>query len=139
MTDSTSRTAHIDQLLERAVGALNRGEVTIAHDLAEEGLAADASNRDAAALLDVPDASVGELRRLSCLFCDLVGSTELSARHEPELYRTLVKRYTSVCREVIDERYNGHISHIAGDGVLAVFGLPTSHENDAERAVRAAV
>lgn len=139
MTDSTSRTAHIDQLLERAVGALNRGEVTIAHDLAEEVLAADASNRDAAALLDVADASDGELRRLSLLFCDLVGSTELSARHEPELYRTLVKRYMSVCREVIDERYNGHISHIAGDGVLAVFGLPTPHENDAERAVRAAV
>ena len=137
MTDTTSRAAHVDQLLERAAGALNRGNVMIAHDLAEEVLASDASNREAAALLDVEDPSDGEVRRLSLLFCDLVGSTELSARHEPELYRSLVKRYKAVCREVIDDRYLGHISHIAGDGLLAVFGLPTPHENDAERAVRA--
>ncbi|MDQ6855027.1 MAG: AAA family ATPase [Actinomycetota bacterium] len=138
MTDAPGRAAPIDQLLERAIGALNRGDVTSARDLAEEVLATDASNRDAAALLDVENPSDGELRRLSLLFCDLVGSTELSARHEPELYRTLVKRYKAVCREVIEERYLGHISHFAGDGVLAVFGLPTPHENDAERAVRAA-
>ena len=137
MTDATSRAAPIDQLLDRAAGALNRGDVTVAHDLAEQVLAADASNRDAAALLDVEGASGGELRRLSLLFCDLVGSTELSARHEPELYRTLVRRYQIVCREVIEQRYLGHISHVAGDGVLAVFGLPRPHENDAERAVRA--
>jgi class 3 adenylate cyclase/tetratricopeptide (TPR) repeat protein len=139
MTDATSRAAPIDQLLDRAVGALNRGDVTVAHDLAERVLAEDAFNRDAAALLDVGGSSGGELRRLSLLFCDLVGSTELSGRHEPELYRTLVRRYQAVCREVIDRRYHGHISHIAGDGVLAVFGLPTPHENDAERAVRAAL
>jgi class 3 adenylate cyclase len=137
MTDAEGRDAPIDQLLERAVGALNRGDLRIAHDLAEEVLAADASNRDAAALLDVESPADGELRRLSLLFCDLVGSTELSARHDPERYRTLVKRYKAVCREVIDDRYLGHISHFAGDGLLAVFGLPTPHENDAERAVRA--
>lgn len=137
MTDATSPTASIDHLVARAVGALNRGDVTIAHDLAEQVLAADASNRDAVAILDVENASGDELRRLSLLFCDLVGSTELSARQEPELYRTLVKRYKAVCREAIEERYLGHISHFAGDGVLAVFGLPTPHENDAERAVRA--
>jgi class 3 adenylate cyclase/tetratricopeptide (TPR) repeat protein len=137
VTDGASRAPHVDQLLERAAAALNRGDVGIAHDLAEEVLASDASNRDAAALLDVEDPSDGEIRRLSLLFCDLVGSTELSARHEPELYRTLVKRYQAVCREVIAERYLGHISHIAGDGLLAVFGLPTPHENDVERAVRA--
>jgi class 3 adenylate cyclase len=139
MTDAEGRTAPIDQLLERAVGALNRGDLRIAHDLAEKVLAADASNRDAAALLDVEHPSDGELRRLSLLYCDLVGSTELSARHEPERYRSLVKRYKAVCCEVIDERYLGHISHFAGDGVLAVFGSPTPHENDAERAVRAGV
>jgi class 3 adenylate cyclase/tetratricopeptide (TPR) repeat protein len=137
MTDATNRAEPIDQLLDRAVGALNRGDVATARELAEQVLAADASNTDAAALLDVGSPSGGELRRLSLLFCDLVGSTELSARHEPELYRTLVRRYKAVCREVIDRRYRGHISHFAGDGVLAVFGLPTPHENDAERAVRA--
>ena len=57
MTDGGGRAAPIDQLLERAVGALNRGDVTIAHDLAEEVLAADGSNRDAAALLDFDNPS----------------------------------------------------------------------------------
>jgi class 3 adenylate cyclase/tetratricopeptide (TPR) repeat protein len=142
MTDAADAALHsapLDQLLDRAVGALNRGDVAVAHDLAEQVLAADASNRDAAALLDVASSSAGELRRLSLLFCDLVGSTELSARLDTELYRTLVGRYKAVCREVIVRRYHGHISHIAGDGLLAVFGLPTPHENDAERAVRAAL
>jgi class 3 adenylate cyclase/tetratricopeptide (TPR) repeat protein len=136
MTDATDRAAVIDELLDRSVAALNRGDVTAAHDLAERVLAADTSNRDAAALLGVEGPSEGELRRLSLLFCDLVGSTALSARHEPETYRTLIRRYKAVCREVVD-RYGGHISHVAGDGMLAVFGLPTPHENDAERAARA--
>ena len=137
MTDATDRATAIDELLDRSVSALNRGDITTAHDLAERVLAADTSNRDAAALLEVGGPSEGELRRLSLLFCDLVGSTELSARHEPETYRTLVRRYQAVCREVVEQRYGGHISHVAGDGMLAVFGLPTPHENDAERAARA--
>src|ERR687897_1990613 len=135
--DPADRPGAIDTLVDRAVAALNRGDVTTAHDLAERVLAADARNRDAAALLDVGGATTGELRRLSLLFCDLVGSTELSGRQEPETYRTLVKRYMAVCREVIERRYDGHVSHISGDGLLAVFGLPRPHENDAERAVRA--
>ena len=135
--DPADRPGAIDTLVDRAVAALNRGDVTTAHDLAERVLAADARNRDAAALLDVGGATTGELRRLSLLFCDLVGSTELSGRQEPETYRTLVKRYKAVCREVIERRYDGHISHVAGDGLLAVFGLPRPHENDVERAVRA--
>ena len=126
-TDATTR-ASLDQLLDQAVGALNRGDVAVAHDLAEQVLGADASNRDAAALLGVRGSSAGELRRLSLLFCDLVGSTELSARLDPELYRTVVGRYKAVCREVIVGRYRGHVSHIAGDGLLAVFGLPTPHD-----------
>jgi class 3 adenylate cyclase/tetratricopeptide (TPR) repeat protein len=137
MTDPIQPAEPIDELLDRAIAAANRGDVAIAHHLAEKVLVADASNPDAAALLDAGVASGGELRRLSLLFCDLVGSTELSARHEPELYRTLMSRYKAVCREVIERRYRGHISHVSGDGLLAVFGLPTAHENDAERAVRA--
>jgi class 3 adenylate cyclase/tetratricopeptide (TPR) repeat protein len=137
MTDATDRAASIDELLDRSVAALNRGDVTTAHDLAERVLAADTSNRDAATLLEVGGPSEGQIRRLSLLFCDLVGSTALSARHEPETYRWLIRRYKAVCRDVVEERYGGHISHVAGDGMLAVFGLPTPHENDAERAARA--
>jgi class 3 adenylate cyclase/tetratricopeptide (TPR) repeat protein len=82
-------------------------------------------------------ARAGELRRLTILFCDVVGSTELSERWEPETYRELMGRYRSTCRKVIESEFEGHIVQIKGDGILAVFGFPVAHENDAERAVRA--
>jgi class 3 adenylate cyclase len=82
-------------------------------------------------------ARAGELRRLTILFCDVVGSTELSGRWEPETYRELMSGYRSACREVIESEFEGHIVQIKGDGILAVFGFPVAHENDAERAVRA--
>jgi len=78
-----------------------------------------------------------ELRRLTILFCDVVESTELSGRWDPETYRELMSRYRSACREVIESEFEGHIVQIKGDGILAVFGFPAAHENDAERAVRA--
>jgi class 3 adenylate cyclase len=82
-------------------------------------------------------ARVGELRRLTIMFCDVVGSTELSGRWEPEAYRELMGEYRAACREVIESRFEGHIVQEKGDGVLSVFGFPVAHENDAERAVRA--
>jgi class 3 adenylate cyclase/predicted ATPase len=83
-------------------------------------------------------ARVGELRRLTIMFCDVVGSTELSTRCEPEAYRELMREFRAVCREVIESRFDGNIVQIKGDGLLALFGFPVAHENDAERAVRAA-
>jgi class 3 adenylate cyclase len=80
---------------------------------------------------------VGELHRLTILFCDVVGSTELSGRWEPETYSELMSRYRAACRAVIEVDFEGHIVQIKGDGILAVFGFPVAHENDAERAVRA--
>jgi class 3 adenylate cyclase len=82
-------------------------------------------------------ARVGELRRLTIMFCDLVGSTELSGRHEPETYRQHVRTYRAACRDVIEARFEGHIVQFKGDGTLAAFGFPVAHENDTERAVRA--
>jgi class 3 adenylate cyclase/tetratricopeptide (TPR) repeat protein len=82
-------------------------------------------------------ARAGELRRLTILFSDVVGSTELSRRWEPETYRELISGYRSVARKVIESEFEGHIIQIKGDGILAVFGFPVAHENDAERAVRA--
>ncbi len=133
-----AQSTSVDGLLDRAVAAMNRGDLASAHELAGAVLATDTANRDAAALL-AESAPGAELRRASLLYADLVGSTELSERHEPELYRGVLRRYTTLCREVIEARYGGHVSHVAGDGLLAVFGLPTAHENDAERAVRAAL
>jgi class 3 adenylate cyclase len=79
----------------------------------------------------------GELRRLTFMYCDVVGSTELSSRLEPETYRELLRAYRDACRDIIETRFDGHILRIKGDGALSIFGFPAAHENDAERAVRA--
>ena len=80
--------------------------------------------------------SQAERRQLTVMFCDLVGSTELSQRLDPEQYRELVRAYQAACAEVI-QRYDGHIAQYLGDGVLVYFGYPSAHEDDAHRAVRA--
>lgn len=77
-----------------------------------------------------------ERRQITVLFCDLVGSTELSARLDPEDMSELLRIYRSCCAETI-ARWDGYIAKFMGDGVLAYFGWPRSHEDDAERAVRA--
>ena len=70
------------------------------------------------------------------LFCDLVGSTELSARLDPEDMGAVIRAYHGACTEVV-ERWGGHVAKYMGDGVLAYFGWPQAHEDEAERAVRA--
>jgi class 3 adenylate cyclase len=81
--------------------------------------------------------SVGaERRQLTVLFCDLVGSTELAARFDPEDMGRVIRAYQDTCTEVI-ERWGGHVAKYMGDGVLAYFGWPQAHEDEAERAVRA--
>jgi class 3 adenylate cyclase len=77
-----------------------------------------------------------ERRQLTVLFCDLVGSTELAARLDPEDMGRVIRAYQSCCAEVI-ERWGGHVAKYMGDGVLAYFGWPVAHEDEAERAVRA--
>jgi class 3 adenylate cyclase/predicted ATPase len=77
-----------------------------------------------------------ERRQLTVVFCDLVGSTELSARLDPEDLRGIIGAYHRRCTELI-ERNGGFVAKYMGDGVLAYFGYPQAHEHDAERAVRA--
>lgn len=77
-----------------------------------------------------------ERRHLSVMFCDLVGSTELSARLDPEDMWEIIRAYRAACARVI-ANYDGCIARFVGDGVLAYFGYPRAHEDDAERAVRA--
>jgi class 3 adenylate cyclase len=77
-----------------------------------------------------------ERRQLTVLFCDLVGSTELSAHLDPEDMREVIRGYQNgVAGEIA--RFEGYVAKVAGDGVLAYFGWPRAHEDDAERAVRA--
>jgi class 3 adenylate cyclase/tetratricopeptide (TPR) repeat protein len=132
---SDGRVSSIDELLDRAVAAINRGDQVTAATLAEQVLAVDRGNAEAGDLLTAPD-SRGEIRRLTILFADLVDSTVLSDRIEPEAYRTIVGRYREVVLSVVD-RYEGHISSTKGDGLLAVFGHPKAHEDDVRRGVQA--
>jgi class 3 adenylate cyclase len=78
----------------------------------------------------------GERRQLTVMFCDLVDSTALSARLDPEDLREVVRTYQQACAEVIS-RFEGHIAQYLGDGLLVYFGYPRAHEDDARRAVRA--
>jgi class 3 adenylate cyclase len=77
----------------------------------------------------------GERRQLTVMFCDLVGSTALSERLDPEELRSLLHAYRTLCGEVI-ARYDGFVARYVGDGILTYFSWPTAHEEDAERAVR---
>jgi class 3 adenylate cyclase/predicted ATPase len=76
-----------------------------------------------------------ERRQLTVMFCDLVGSTALSARLDPEELREVVQAYQQTCTEIIT-RHEGYIAQYLGDGILVYFGYPTAHEDDARRAVR---
>jgi class 3 adenylate cyclase/tetratricopeptide (TPR) repeat protein/DNA polymerase III delta prime subunit len=93
------------------------------------------------ALIDAKTAKPGpeaaaERRQLTVMFCDLVGSTQLSQQMDPEDYRDVIRAYRSAVARVV-ARYEGSIAQYLGDGVLVYFGYPIAHEHDAERAIRA--
>ena len=79
-----------------------------------------------------------ERRQLTVLFCDLVDSTALATHLDPEELREVVRAYQRVCAEVI-QRFEGYIAQYLGDGLLVYFGYPQAHEDDGQRAVRAAL
>ena len=133
--DQVRTGASIDELLEHAVSAINRGDQETASALAGQVLAVDDRNSDAEDLLAAPS-EPGEIRRLTIMFADLVDSTVLSTEVEPETYRLLVGRYRDQVLRII-QRYEGHIGSTKGDGLLIVFGYPIAHENDVRRAVQA--
>ena len=77
-----------------------------------------------------------ERRQLTVMFCDLVGSTALSTRLDPEDLREIIGEYHRAITEIV-AGFDGFVSRYMGDGVLVYFGYPQAHEDDAERAVRA--
>lgn len=89
-----------------------------------------------ASLARAPAKDAAERRQLTVMFCDLAGSTALSARLDPEDMRQVIRTYQDACSGVI-ARYDGFVAKFMGDGILAYFGFPRAHEDDAERAVRA--
>src|SRR5437764_8208209 len=102
-------------------------------------LAAIAALRsDGGAVVRSPSESgaAAERRQLTVMFSDLVGSTELSARLDPEDLREVIAAYHRAAAEIVAE-FDGFVAKYMGDGVLVYFGYPRAHEDDAERAVRA--
>jgi class 3 adenylate cyclase len=97
---------------------------------AEPPAAGTAASRDAPAPADA------ERRQLTVMFCDLVGSTELSSRLDPEDLREVIAAYHRAVAGVV-AGFDGFVAKYMGDGVLVYFGYPQAHEDDAERAVRA--
>jgi class 3 adenylate cyclase len=81
---------------------------------------------------------VGERRHITVMFCDLVGSTSISAGLDAEDWRDLVGAYLDAASAAVTEM-SGHVAKKLGDGLMALFGYPVAQENDAERAARAAL
>jgi class 3 adenylate cyclase len=89
-----------------------------------------------AASRDIPVQAEAERRQLTVMFCDLVGSTALSARLDPEDLREVIAAYHRAVAGIV-AGFDGFVAKYMGDGVLVYFGYPRAHEDDAERAVRA--
>jgi len=144
MAEYTERFAEnnieIDVLRELPDQDLERLGVSLGHRrrmqraIRELGSPAPAAPQVAAAS-PIPRDSA-ERRQLTVMFCDLVGSTTLSARLDPEDLREVIGAYHRCCTELV-ERNRGFVAGYIGDGVLAYFGYPHAHEHDAERAVQA--
>ena len=113
---------HRHQLL-RAIAELRRVE-TVAPNYTNENIAPVAPHETA------------ERRQVTVMFSDLVGSTALSARFDPEDLRAIISAYQKCVAETVG-RFGGFVAKFMGDGVRVYFGYPQAHEDDAERAVRA--
>src|SRR4029450_1237092 len=103
-------------------------------------LRADANTKvplpDTLATIDRSPKDAAERRHLTVMICDLVGSTALSARLDPEDMRVVIDAYHAACARIM-LTYDGFLAEFRGDGILAYFGYPFAHEDDAERTVRA--
>jgi class 3 adenylate cyclase len=107
------------------------------HWLAQNLLRASPLRRQSLSVARSPQVSA-ERRPITVMFCDLVGSTGLAAKLDPEDWRNLVNAYIDAASAAVTA-LGGHVLKKLGDGLMALFGYPQAQENDAERAVRAAL
>jgi class 3 adenylate cyclase/tetratricopeptide (TPR) repeat protein len=114
------------RLLLEAIAALNA-------DKGGNAPSADAATTSSAPSISPEDRA--ERRQVTVMFCDLVGSTALSTRMDPEDLREVISTYQNSVAVTVG-RFGGFVARYIGDGVLAYFGYPHAHEHDAERAVR---
>ena len=126
-----------DQDLEK-MGVILGDRRKILRAIAALGDSGKASQKTAAwaeALSAVRPRDAAERRQVTVMFSDLVGSTALSSRMDPEDLREVISAYQTCAAETV-KRFGGYVAKYMGDGVLVYFGYPQAHEDDAERAVR---
>ena len=129
-----------DDLKELGVSALGHRRklldaiAALRHDASSKAPSVDTATPSSAPSAHPEDRA--ERRQVTVMFCDLVGSTALSARMDPEDLREVISAYQSCVTEIVG-RFGGFVAKYMGDGVLVYFGYPQAHEDDAERAVRA--
>ena len=135
----------VRDLISRAEAAVAGSRWLEALDLASQALAADPHQSEAAVLVGTARQRLGaigaasaELRQVSVLAIDMERSTAIAARIGPEKMRELMMALYEACAEAV-ARYEGRVIKYSGDGVLAQFGHPIAHEDDARRAVLAAI
>ena len=129
----------VTELLDDARDAAAQQDWPAVRVLAESVLVLDPANEIAEKLLEDCRSAVaeaGEWRQLTVMFSDIVGSTTLAAKHDPEVLREVLRSYQTTANTVV-RRYDGYVAKYIGDGVLVYFGYPTPHEDDARRAVKA--
>jgi class 3 adenylate cyclase len=138
---------HRRKMLAAISGRAGVASSTSGPTVGQEPKTQDAAERsrgaDVLAAATMPPSSaateaVGERRYLTVMFCDLVGSTSISAQLDAEEWRDLVGAYLDAASAAVTEM-GGHVAKKLGDGLMALFGYPVAQENDAERAARAAL
>jgi class 3 adenylate cyclase len=120
----------------REIGIPLGARLKLLKAIAALGARAEATSPSAGVAPSGPPIDVAERRQVTVMFCDLVGSTALSAQLDPEDLREVIASYHKCAGEIV-RRFGGFVSQYLGDGVLVFFGYPRAHEDDAERAVRA--
>jgi class 3 adenylate cyclase len=124
-----------EDLKELGVNALGHRR-TLLDAIAALHADAKAPPLDALPTIDTSAKDTAERRQVTVIFSDLVGSTALAARMDPEDLREVISAYQKCVAETV-QRFSGFVAKYMGDGVLVYFGYPQAHEDDAERAVRA--
>jgi class 3 adenylate cyclase len=120
----------------RELGVPIGARIKLLRAIAALGAGAEAIGPAAAVASQDPHVEAAERRQVTVMFSDLVGSTALSARMDPEDLSEVISAYQRCAAEAV-RRFDGFVAKYLGDGVLVYFGYPQAHEDDAERAVRA--
>jgi class 3 adenylate cyclase len=137
----------LSRLASRLLGEAEQASLvrdwTMVEELARDVLAIDPTNAGAMRLIEQAndrrgEGGGGDRRQLTAMFCDLVGSTDLADRVDPEVVHELTRDYQEACTAAIDH-HGGSVYQFQGDGVVAYFCYPRSHEDDPLRAVLAGI